>query len=170
MASRPGSAEANATPALRRRGGAARLGHEAGGHFWPSQGKLAGARGARETGKGRKVARQGGEEEEVAFHGGRARRRHGRRWRGSRRRYLGSAGGTGASTTCWRATRSCGHTIAGRGGGDAVDFAGGCGGAARGRVRALGACGEERQRGSEPASAPAPAEVGGRVGAGAGWL
>ena len=60
--------------------------------------------------------------------------------------------------------------IAGRGGGDAADFAGGCGGAARGRVRALGACEEERQRGSEPASASAPTEVGGRVGTGAGRL
>ena len=34
----------------------------------------------------------------------------------------------------------------------------------------LGACGEERQRGREQVSAPAPVEVGGRVGAGAGRL
>ena len=60
--------------------------------------------------------------------------------------------------------------IAGRGGGGAVDFAGGCGGAARGRVSALGAGGEERQRGSERASAPASAGIGERVGAGAGRL
>ena len=105
-----------------------------------------------------------------AFHGGRARRRHGRRWRGARRRYLGSAVGTSASTTCRRARRSCGCTIAGRGGGDAVNLTGGCGGAARGRVSELGACGEERQRGREQASAPASAEVGGRVGTGAGRL
>ena len=47
-----------------------------------------------------------------------------------------------------------------------MDFAGGCGGAARWRVRALGACGEEKQRGSERASAPSSAGVGERVGAG----
>ena len=52
----------------------------------------------------------------------------------------------------------------------AVNLAGGCGGAARGRVSELGACGEERQRGREQASAPASAEVGERVGAGAGLL
>ena len=51
-----------------------------------------------------------------------------------------------------------------------MDFAGGCGGAARGRASARGACGEEKQRGNEPASAPAPAGVGERVGAGAGRL
>ena len=51
-----------------------------------------------------------------------------------------------------------------------MDFAGGCGGAARGRVSALAAGGEERQRGSERASAPASVGVGGRVGAGAGRL
>ena len=51
-----------------------------------------------------------------------------------------------------------------------VDFTGGCGGAARGRVSALGAGGEERQRRSERASAPAWAGIGGRVGAGAGRL
>ena len=60
--------------------------------------------------------------------------------------------------------------IAGRSGEGAVNLAGGCGGAARGRVGALGSSGEERQRGSEQASAPAPAEVGGHVGAGAGRL
>jgi len=37
-------------------------------------------------------------------------------------------------------------------------------------VGALGSSGEERQRGSEQASAPASAGVGGRVGAGAGRL
>jgi len=60
--------------------------------------------------------------------------------------------------------------IAGRGGGAAADFAGGCGGAARGRASARGARGEEKQRGSERASAPASAGIGGRVGAGAGRL
>ena len=105
-----------------------------------------------------------------AFHGGRARRRHGRRWRGARRRYLSSTVGTSASTTCRGARQSCGWIIAGRGGGEAANLAGGCGGAARGRVGELGACGEERQRGREQASAPTSAEVGGRVGAGAGRL
>ena len=105
-----------------------------------------------------------------AFHGGRARRRHGRRWRGARRRYLGSIVGTSASTTCRRARRSYGRTIAGRGGGDAVNLTGGCGGAARGRVSELSAGGEERQRGRVQASAAASAEVGERVGAGAGRL
>ena len=51
-----------------------------------------------------------------------------------------------------------------------MDFAGGCGGAARGRASARGARGEEKQRGSERASAPALAGIGGRVGAGAGRL
>ena len=62
--------------------------------------------------------------------------------------------------------------IAGRGGEGAVNLAGGCGGAARGRVSELGTGGEERQRGREQASAPASAEAGGRgrVGAGAGRL
>ena len=49
-------------------------------------------------------------------------------------------------------------------------MAGGCGGAARGRVGDLGAGGEERQHGRVQASAVASAEVGGRVGAGAGRL
>ena len=49
-------------------------------------------------------------------------------------------------------------------------MAGGCGGAARRRVGELGAGGEERQRGRVQASAMALAEVGGRVGAGAGRL
>jgi hypothetical protein len=66
------------------------LGHEAGGHHRPCQGKLEGACSAREASEGGKVARQGGEEEEGAFHGGRARHRHGRWWRGARRHYLGS--------------------------------------------------------------------------------
>ena len=105
-----------------------------------------------------------------AFHGGRARRRHGRRWRGARRRYLGSTVGTSASTTCRRARRSYGRTIAGRGGEGAVNLAGGCGGAARGRVGELGAGGEERQHERVQASAVASAEVGGHVGAGAGRL
>ena len=51
-----------------------------------------------------------------------------------------------------------------------MNLAGGCGGAARGRVSELGACGEERQRGRVQAGAVASAEVGGRVGAGAGRL
>ena len=51
-----------------------------------------------------------------------------------------------------------------------MDFTGGCGGAARGRASARGARGEEKQRGSERASAPASAGVGGRVGTGAGRL
>ena len=49
-------------------------------------------------------------------------------------------------------------------------MAGGCGGAARGRVGDLGAGGEERQHGRVQASAVASAEVGGRVGTGAGRL
>ena len=51
-----------------------------------------------------------------------------------------------------------------------MNLIGGRGGAARGRVSELGACGEERQRGRVKASAAAPAEVGGRVGAGIGLL
>ena len=105
-----------------------------------------------------------------AFHGDRARRRHGQRWRGARRRYLGSTVGTSASTTCRRARRTYWRTIAGRGGGEAANLTGGCGGAARGRVSELVAGGEERQRGRVKASAAAPAEVGGCVGAGAGRL
>ena len=76
--------------------------------------------------------------------------------------------GTSASTTCQRARWNCWRAIAGRGGGDAVNLAGGCGGAARGRVSELGASEEERQRGRGQASAVPSAEVGGRVGAGAG--
>ena len=87
-----------------------------------------------------------------------------------RRRYLSSIVGTSASTTCRRAMQSCGRTIAGRGGGEAANLAGGCGGAARGRVGELGAGGEERQRGRVQASAVASAEVGGCVGVGAGRL
>ena len=51
-----------------------------------------------------------------------------------------------------------------------MNLTGGCGGAARGRVSELVAGGEERQRGRMKASAAASAEVGGRVGAGAGQL
>jgi len=58
--------------------------------------------------------------------------------------------------------------LAGRGGGATAEFAGGCVGAARGRVGALGSGGEERQRGNEPASALASAGEGGRVGTGSG--
>ena len=58
----------------------------------------------------------------------------------------------------------------GRGGGATAEFVGGCVGAARGRVGALGSGGEERQCGNEPVSALASAGVGECVGAGAGRL
>ena len=59
---------------------------------------------------------------------------------------------------------------AGRGGGAAADFTGGCAARREAELRALGSGGEERQRGNEPASALASTGVGGRVGAGAGRL
>ena len=139
---------------------------------WRGEGESGGARRLRRGEAARERASEctGFSRSRRAQAGCDARRRHGRRWRGSRRRYLGSAGGTGTSTTCRRARRSCGRTITGRGGGEAANLAGGCGGAARGRVGELGAGGEERQRGRVQVSAVASAEVGGRVGAGAGRL
>ena len=58
--------------------------------------------------------------------------------------------------------------LAGRGGGAAADFAGGCAARREAELRALGSGGEERQRGNEPASALASAGEGGRAGAGSG--
>jgi len=63
-------------------------------------------------------------------------------------RYLGSKDGTITSTKCRRARRSCWRSIAGRGGGGAVNLPCGCGGA---RWRACCAREEGRARESERA-------------------
>jgi len=66
-----------------------------------------------------------------------------------KKRYLGSNDGTTTSTRCRRARRSCWFLIAGRGGAPAVNHSGGCVGAARAELEALGSGGEGRQRGRE---------------------
>ena len=70
------------------------------------------------------------------LHGGRARRRHGRRWRGAGKLTQGSEGGASASVSRREARRSCGREQSGNGAAARELNAGGAAGAARAELEA----------------------------------
>ena len=76
-------------------------------------------------------------------HGGRARRRHGRRWRGAGRLTLGSEGGVSSSATSRKARRSCGREQS-ENGAVVREFDAGGARARRGRSSGLAALAEEK--------------------------
>ena len=84
-----------------------------------------------------------------ALHGGRARRRHGRRWRGAGKLTLGSEGGANASATSRKARRSCGREELENGAVVREINVGGAAGAARAELELLAL---EGRRGSVGAS------------------
>jgi len=84
-----------------------------------------------------------------ALHGGRARRRHGRRWRGAGKLTQGSEGGASASVSRREARRSCGREQSGNGAAVRELNAGGATGAARAELERSALEGEKRERGRE---------------------
>jgi len=83
------------------------------------------------------------------LHGGRARRRHGRRWRGAGKLTQGSEGGASASVSRREARRSCGREQSGNGAAARELNAGGAAGAARAELERSALEGEKRERGRE---------------------
>jgi len=83
------------------------------------------------------------------LHGGRARRRHGRRWRGAGKLTQGSEGGASASVSRREARRSCGREQSGNGAAARELNAGGAAGAVRAELERSALEGEKRERGRE---------------------